>query len=545
MNTDGIFYKYILPSESAHRVDFSSLGMNNIEDVEAFLRQIGKYKLYDPQGLRKFANDMKLDVSSENSSDYLSVRKAFQDKYGIYMAFIEGNHRITAAGLIIHNIPISADIHSHNYMTHLEDITTFEKMFQQSYTTWINTNYDCSLPDSSFMVKFSSNINLQQEKSFGAVFSDIINTCKCIYDELKQSNQDIFVTLGEDNWLKVPWDKASVQKRRKLPNNTSSSTKETSSSSVNSTTSSTKGTLQRKNYNIKKKKTVIVKKLQDMIIPRYIDSICSNSHFGKELATFVIKGKKNVKKIEDKIEHLKESYAEKFDGHELTPVPSNSYSQGLCIPELLSNSFASNLHLLTVVSYDSEIFEMLQNLAVGNFSRQNLYPQKADVNKLIDYSTNLFSLRLSRTISSLVEVLHDHLNQDLQFKPRVCKIRQMFFIHFLREMLPVLLRLGNQPKIHKDSMKWLNKIKKKIPKVSVEETTFLDHLLFSFQKLFKMGFVGLQDTELKSQWIKKHAGMKSNSITNRGVIKLEFKDIKYSKKMTMICQFISRSLWKI
>merc|ERR1712127_1086346 len=195
MDTNGTMYKYTAPSESAHRVDFSRLGMKNIEAVQDFLRKIGKYKLNDPQGLKKFADDMKLDVSDENSSNYLSVRKAFQDKYGIYMAFIEGNHRMTTAALIIRNIPISSDIFSVDYMNDIEDISTFHNMFQQSYTAWIHTNYDCSLPNSAFMVKLSSNINLQQEMTFGAVFSDIINTCKSIYDDLKQSNQDIFVTL--------------------------------------------------------------------------------------------------------------------------------------------------------------------------------------------------------------------------------------------------------------------------------------------------------------------------------------------------------------
>ena len=157
-------------------------------------------------------------------------------------------------------------------------------------------------------------------------------------------------------------------------------------------------------------------------------------------------------KIEDKIEYLKTSYAEKFGGHEFTQVPSNSYSHGPNPPGLLSNSFTSNLHLLTVVSYDSEIFEMLQNLAVGNFSRQDLYPQYTDDNKLIDYSTNLFSLRLTRTISSLVETLNDYINIGLTTKPRKCKIRQMFFLHFLREILPVFLRLGNKPVIHEESI---------------------------------------------------------------------------------------------
>merc|ERR1712127_76521 len=189
---------------------------------------------------------------------------------------------------------------------------------------------------------------------------------------------------------------------------------------------------------------------------------------------------------------------------------------------LPSVSFASNLHLLTVVSYDSVMFEMLQNLAVGNFSKQNLYSQKDDVNKIIDYSSNLFSLRLSRTISSLVDILYDHLTYDLDVKPKTSKIRQMFFIHFLREILPVLLCLGNHPLIHKDSIDWLNKAKKKIPRISVEETTFLDHLLFSFQKLFKMGVDSLDNSELVIQWKEKHKEGNHNSITTRGVINLEY-----------------------
>ena len=234
--------------------------------------------------------------------------------------------------------------------------------------------------------------------------------------------------------------------------------------------------------------------------------------------------------MKDKIQEIKAYYAKKCSGRELSPVFTNSYTQGLNSSGLPSVSFASNLHLLTVVSYDSVMFEMLQNLAVGNFSKQNLYPQKDDVNKIIDYSSNLFSLRLSRTISSLVDILYDHLIYDLDVKPKTSKIRQMFFIHFLREILPVLLCLGNHPVIHKDSIVWLNKAKKKMPRISVEETTFLDHLLFSFQKLFKMGVDSLDNSELKIQWKEKHIKGNFNSITTRGVINLEFKDISYSKK---------------
>ena len=267
-----------------------------------------------------------------------------------------------------------------------------------------------------------------------------------------------------------------------------------------------------------------------MIVPRYIDSICSNSHFGKELATYEIKGENKADTIEEKIQYLKAYYTEKYGGHELSPVFTNSYTQGLNPSGLPSVSFASNLHLLTVVSYDSVMFEMLQNLAVGNFSKQNLYPQKDDVNKIIDYSSNLFSLRLSRTISSLVEILHDHLIFDLDVKPKVSKIRQMFFIHFLREILPVLLRLGNHPVIDENGMKFLRQAKKKMPKFSVDESTCVDQLLFGFQRLFKMGFEGLTNSGLKMQWEKKHKEGTYNSITTRGVFNLEFKDIHYSKK---------------
>ena len=285
--------------------------------------------------------------------------------------------------------------------------------------------------------------------------------------------------------------------------------------------------------NTPKKKTkapLIVRDLQNLIIPRYIESMCNNRQFRKELDTYERKGEIKAGTKKEKIQYLKDQFRSKYWGHELAPLPPIIYSLGLKSSGLLSVSFASNLHLLTVVSYDSVIFEMLQNLAVGNFSKQNLYPQKEGVNKVIDYSSNVFSLRLSRTISSLVEILHDHLTFDLDVKPKVSKIRQMFFIHFLREILPVLLRLGNHPVIDENGMKFLRQAKKKMPKFSVDESTCVDQLLFGFQRLFKMGFEGLTNSGLKMQWEKKHKEGTYNSITTRGVFNLEFKDIHYSKK---------------
>ena len=134
--------------------------MNNIQDVIAFFQRFRNYKLYQLQGLQKFVNDMKLDVTVKKTDDYLSVRKAFQNKYGIYMAFIEGNHRMTTAGLIIRNFPISADIHSDNYMNDIENIDTLKEKFKRPFTTWIHKNYDCSLLDPTLMESISSNINL-------------------------------------------------------------------------------------------------------------------------------------------------------------------------------------------------------------------------------------------------------------------------------------------------------------------------------------------------------------------------------------------------
>ena len=73
--------------------------------------------------------------------------------------------------------------------------------------------YDTSLLQSDRMLNMSYQIKIMQEKSFGGVFSDIINLCKAFYDGSKQINHNLFNCLNEDNWLKVSWLKESAKKK--------------------------------------------------------------------------------------------------------------------------------------------------------------------------------------------------------------------------------------------------------------------------------------------------------------------------------------------
>ena len=204
----GNTYIYTVQSESAHKVKFSDFGMNNIKDVKAFFSHLRQYKLYDLQGLQDFTNAMELGVSVDNTSDYLRVRKAFQEKFGIFMAFLDGNHRMTIAGLILGIIPITSDLNSDTYLdSYIDGIDIYKGKIQQTFTTWIQMDYNNSLLSADKMLDMSYQIKLMQDKTFGDDFSDIINMCKSFYDSAKQSHNETFTALNEENWLRIIWHK--------------------------------------------------------------------------------------------------------------------------------------------------------------------------------------------------------------------------------------------------------------------------------------------------------------------------------------------------
>ena len=154
-------YIYTVQSESAHKVKFSDFGMNNIKDVKAFFSHLRQYKLYDLQGLQDFTNAMELGVSVDNTSDYLRVRKAFQEKFGIFMAFLDGNHRMTIAGLILGIIPITSDLNSDTYLdSYIDGIDIYKQKIQQTFTTWIQMDYNNSLLSADRMLKMSYQIKI-------------------------------------------------------------------------------------------------------------------------------------------------------------------------------------------------------------------------------------------------------------------------------------------------------------------------------------------------------------------------------------------------
>ena len=130
--------------------------MNNIKGVKAFFSHLRQYKLYDLQGLQDFTNAMELGVSVDNTSDYLRVRKAFQEKFGTFMAFLDGNHRMTIAGLILGIIPITSDLNSDTYLdSYIDGIDIYKGKIQQNFTTWIQMDYNNSLLSADKMLDMS------------------------------------------------------------------------------------------------------------------------------------------------------------------------------------------------------------------------------------------------------------------------------------------------------------------------------------------------------------------------------------------------------
>ena len=502
MDNEGNTYMYTVPSESAHRVNFLDSQMKNIEDVKAFFNHIRQYKLYNLQGLQDFTKAMKLDISVENVSDYLQVRKAFQAKYGIYMAFIDGNHRITIAALVLGIIEVSSDTYEDTYVNIID---RFKLMIQQSFTTWIHMNYDNSLLSPDRMLRMSSQIKIMQKKSFGGEFSDIVNMCKVYYDSSKHIHNDVFSGLNEDNWLKISWLKPSA--KSKMINNT---------------------------------KPCIVGKLQNLIVPKYLELISSHSFFAKDLEG--ITGEKQIQLEKEKTSMLCTALKQEF-----RPVTHSTYthpSSKLVYPLAIK----SNLHLLTVASYDPDIFDMLQNLTNGNFNIKNIFPQCDDRKEFITYDTIEFSMVLHKSISCLVELPYNHLQKYLSNKqdlfdskdstkwknkmPRLCKFKQMLFIHFLKEILPVFLRLGDNPKIPDDSMKWLNDQQNSVyltPSSGTGTLTIPGKLLFCFLRLYSMLIQNMESSHFAEKYYDEHKSDTKNSIST-GVIKLKFEDIKVSNR---------------
>ena len=493
MDNDGNTFLYIDSSKSAYSVVFSGSRMNNIEDVKAFFSHLRKYKLHDPQGLQDFTKDLNLDVSVDNASNYLEVRKAFQAKYGIYMAFLDGNHRIVIAALILGIIPVLSDSQSDTYLeTYVSDINKFNLKIQQTFTTWIYMDYNNSLLSSDRMLNMSCQIKIMQDKSFGGVFSDIINICKAFYDSSKQIHHDIFNCLNEDNWLKVSWLKESATK--KLKTNT---------------------------------KRCIVRELQAIIVPNYLRLISDHYFFKKDLQ--VITGENPTKVEEERNRMLGVALNQEF-----RPVTKTTYLHASQSAYPLT--IKGNLHLLTVASYDPVILEMLYNLTSGNFNTQEQFPQRAVGKEFIKYDSLDFSMNLHKTISYLVEVLFEHLRYYLSkiygkkwtdISPRFCKFKQMLFIHFLKEILPVFLKLGSNPKIPEKNKGWLNRQSNTTFITSSSGTgapTILGKLLCCFLRIYYKRIKNMESSYFAEKYREVHENQTINSV-NTGVILLKFEDI--------------------
>ena len=59
-NSHNNMFRYRVSAQTAHSVNFSSLGLENIDDVKVFFSDLRKYKLYTLQGLKDFVRAMSL-----------------------------------------------------------------------------------------------------------------------------------------------------------------------------------------------------------------------------------------------------------------------------------------------------------------------------------------------------------------------------------------------------------------------------------------------------------------------------------------------------
>ena len=408
------------------------------------------------------------------------------------MAFIDGNHRITAAGFILGSLPVNTSMYGVASMECSQDIiNNFRTKFQQTFYTRIHTNYDCSLPEVDKMSNISRHIKDSLDKSFGLPFADITVKCKEVFDNYRVSHNDTFVNLDEDSWLSKAWKKPSRGKNDFLP----------------------------------------IEVLQIFIVPEFFDQIVNNYYFSREVQQ-IIRQKYNFDQEKEKL--LKSHKAMEFNPVSLTTYKNKSENyKKTSSSGVFSVPLKAILHLLTVASYDSAAIKMLNNLAIGNFNGYNAFPQNSSDDKLISYDSIHFAALLHQTITSLVDDLYRHLMAYLKRKgkedkvPRAGKIKQMFFLHFLKKMLPVFLQLRNNPKIPAKRSDWLSKKCSKVKKTHSYELTLLDHILFCYQRLFRQLLSDMSSTILSRQYVSQHDLERENTV-KEGVIKLTFEDIRYS-----------------